>query len=180
MFSFLGRTGWPTCSWNDYAHASVTRSTWLCKSYKNRYILWHAFTPKGRKTCWKILTSMNRTTFCDTHLKSRNSISLLAQQVCDLLPCPFSCWYFPTVSSFTPRLHSYAILITPVISVSSSYIPLLEQSIFPFEFSIFCGSVWPFLPLHMVCMPDSIPDTLCIIPSSDEAWYSALFHIRLD
>lgn len=64
-------------------------------------------------------------------------MKFLAQQVCDLPPCPYSFWHFLTVSSFTPKLHSYATLITLAISVSSSYIPLLEQSIFPFEFSIF-------------------------------------------
>ena len=84
--------------------------------------------------------------FCDTHLESRNLMKFLAQQVCDLPPCPYSFWHFLTVSSFTPKLHSYATLITLAISVSSSYIPLLEQSIFPFDFSIFLWFCLAFPP----------------------------------
>lgn len=144
----------------------------------DEFCKWHAFTPKGRKTCFKILSSRELSTsmFSDTQLQSSDLIIFLAQQVCELLTCPFFFWHFPSVPSFTPSLQGYAIPITLAIAVPSSCLPLCsKQPMFPFAFFIcmllfglFSLCVWFLCQAPSQTCHESIPspDTqLC--PMSD-------------
>lgn len=126
------------------------------------------FTPKGRKTCFKTLSSRELSTsvFCDTLKYQLNHISCTAGTWTTtlsilLLALPFCIKFYSQPSRLcnTSDIWNGCSLLLPSSLLKTTNISLCIFNL--------CTSLWPFLPLHMVPVPSFIPDTPWIIPSTD-------------
>lgn len=178
----LLRKIWPTSSHNGYVHTRVTGSTGLSVNATqwDEFSKWQAFLPKGRKTCFKILNSRERSTSSDSFV-ALSSKQWFKQISCIvgmwLPPRPFSSWHIPepyqvllpALKAMQYQLHLQLLFPPPTFpsAQSNQYFPLhFSSGRFSLDFPPYaCGSCAKIDPRNAM--------------THSFHWYSALPHVRL-